>query len=180
MRPIPMHFSRCGANLEAARVRWQLGQTHSYCFLTDRGWPNMSRPGLLTISTQRHFHCYVYITNHLLIIIHLWTTAKMWPSPKNIRMNDSMRKNAEQNTKSMQHTHSSLVNFRFRQNWEKQTATEYYCTSAMTDPQETTFLFQCLPIALQWLQPNRKTCSQFLSWHHHQSRHVLLLFCSIF
>jgi len=53
IRPIPMHFSRCGANLDAASVRWQLGQTHSYCFFIDRGCPNMSRPGLLTISAQQ-------------------------------------------------------------------------------------------------------------------------------
>lgn len=28
-RPMPMHFSRWGANREAAMFRWQLGQMHS-------------------------------------------------------------------------------------------------------------------------------------------------------
>ena len=29
LRPMPIHFSRCGANRDAAKLRWQLGQTHS-------------------------------------------------------------------------------------------------------------------------------------------------------
>ena len=47
--PMPMHFSRWGANLEAARFRWQFGQMHSGCFFSaggpedvEMGWPNTS------------------------------------------------------------------------------------------------------------------------------------------
>lgn len=32
-RPMPMHFSKCGAKRDAAMLRWQLGQTHSAGFL---------------------------------------------------------------------------------------------------------------------------------------------------
>ena len=46
---MPMHFSRWGANLEAARFRWQFGQMHSGCFFSaggpedvEMGWPNTS------------------------------------------------------------------------------------------------------------------------------------------
>jgi len=45
--PMPMHFSRCGAKRAAARLRWQLGHTQSYCFLVDSTRPNTSRPRTL-------------------------------------------------------------------------------------------------------------------------------------
>jgi len=64
VRPIPMHFSRCGANLDAARVRWQFGHTHSYCFFIIGGWPNMSRPGVLMISTITAHECTVILDEH--------------------------------------------------------------------------------------------------------------------
>lgn len=32
-RPMPMHFSKCGAKRDAAMLRWQFGQTHSAGFL---------------------------------------------------------------------------------------------------------------------------------------------------
>ena len=47
LRPMPMHFSRCGAKREAARWRWQLGHTHSKFFLVG-AWPSTSTPGLST------------------------------------------------------------------------------------------------------------------------------------
>jgi len=50
--PMPRHFSRCGAKRAAARLRWQLGQTQSYCFLVDNTQPNTSRPRTFTISTH--------------------------------------------------------------------------------------------------------------------------------
>jgi len=50
LAPMPRHFSRCGANRAAARLRWQLGQIQSYCFLVDKTWPNTSRPLTFTIS----------------------------------------------------------------------------------------------------------------------------------
>jgi len=53
LAPIPIHFSRCGAKRAAARLRWQLGQTHSYCFLVDSTWPNTSRPRTFTISVPK-------------------------------------------------------------------------------------------------------------------------------
>ncbi len=47
--PMPMHFSRWGANLEAAKFRWQFGQTHSGCFfnagtpdVVEIAWPKTS------------------------------------------------------------------------------------------------------------------------------------------
>ena len=44
-RPIPIHFSKWGANREAAKFLEQLGQTHSCCFFTGT-WPKMSSPFL--------------------------------------------------------------------------------------------------------------------------------------
>jgi hypothetical protein len=56
-----MHFSRCGANRDAARLRWQFGQTHSGCFFRAGGpddveigcpktsvWPLRSEDSLLS------------------------------------------------------------------------------------------------------------------------------------
>lgn len=51
-RPIPRHFSRCGAKREAAMLRLQLGQTHSLFFHWLNTWPNTSSPGWSTISEK--------------------------------------------------------------------------------------------------------------------------------
>jgi len=50
LRPIPRHFSRCGAKREAAMLRLQLGHTHSLFFHWLYTWPNTSNPGWSTIS----------------------------------------------------------------------------------------------------------------------------------
>lgn len=52
-RPIPRHFSRCGAKREAAILRLQLGQTHSLLFHWLKTCPKMSNPGWSTISGDR-------------------------------------------------------------------------------------------------------------------------------
>lgn len=52
LRPIPRHFSRCGAKREAAMLRLQLGHTHSLFFHWLYTWPNTSNPGWSTISTN--------------------------------------------------------------------------------------------------------------------------------
>ena len=51
--PIPMHFSRCGANLEAAKFREQFGHTHSTCLALIGTWPKMSNPLSITISVKK-------------------------------------------------------------------------------------------------------------------------------
>lgn len=50
LRPIPRHFSRCGAKREAAMLLLQLGHTHSLFFHWLYTWPNTSTPGWSTIS----------------------------------------------------------------------------------------------------------------------------------
>lgn len=50
--PMPKHFSRCGANLEAAKFLWQFGHTHSNCFFIGT-CPNTSNPGSATISKNK-------------------------------------------------------------------------------------------------------------------------------
>lgn len=47
--PIPIHFSRWGANLDAAKFLLQFGHTHSSCFLAGR-FPNTSTPRRSTIA----------------------------------------------------------------------------------------------------------------------------------
>ena len=53
VRPMPMHFSRCGANLDAAKFREQFGHTHSTCLALMGTWPNMSSPLSITISVMK-------------------------------------------------------------------------------------------------------------------------------
>lgn len=50
LRPMPRHFSRCGAKRDAAMLRLQLGQTHSLLFHWLKTCPKMSNPGWSTIS----------------------------------------------------------------------------------------------------------------------------------
>lgn len=50
LRPIPRHFSRCGAKRDAAMLLLQLGHTHSLFFHWLYTWPNTSSPGWSTIS----------------------------------------------------------------------------------------------------------------------------------
>lgn len=52
LRPMPRHFSRWGANREAAMLRLQLGHTHSLFFHWLYTWPKMSTPGWSTISVK--------------------------------------------------------------------------------------------------------------------------------
>lgn len=52
LRPIPRHFSRCGAKRDAAMLRLQLGHTHSLFFHWLYTCPKMSTPGWSTISTK--------------------------------------------------------------------------------------------------------------------------------
>lgn len=56
LRPIPRHFSRCGAKREAAMLRLQLGHTHSLFFHWLYTWPNTSNPGWSTISGDLKQH----------------------------------------------------------------------------------------------------------------------------
>lgn len=53
LRPMPRHFSRCGAKRDAAISRLQLGHSHSLFFHWLYTWPNMSKPGWSTISGCR-------------------------------------------------------------------------------------------------------------------------------
>lgn len=50
--PIPMHFSRCGANRLDAMNLWQLGHAQSNAFFIG-GWPNTSNPGSWTMAIKR-------------------------------------------------------------------------------------------------------------------------------
>lgn len=50
LRPIPRHFSKCGAKREAAISLLQFGHSHSLFFHWLYTWPNMSTPGWSTIS----------------------------------------------------------------------------------------------------------------------------------
>lgn len=52
LRPIPRHFSKCGAKREAAMLRLQLGHTHSLFFHWLYTWPKTSNPGWSTISEK--------------------------------------------------------------------------------------------------------------------------------
>ncbi len=47
--PIPIHFSRWGANLEAANVRLHFGHSHSKLYFLVNAFPNISTPGVSTI-----------------------------------------------------------------------------------------------------------------------------------
>lgn len=48
--PMPMHFSKCGANLEATTSWWQLLQRNDSLALLSSFCPYTSNPGLFTIA----------------------------------------------------------------------------------------------------------------------------------
>ena len=55
LRPMPRHFSRCGANLAVPKTRLHFGQVHSTNFLTSWGvLPNISNDLSCTISVRVH------------------------------------------------------------------------------------------------------------------------------
>ena len=56
LRPIPRHFSKCGAKREAAMLRLQLGHTHSLFFHWLYTCPNTSTPGWSTISGKVFYY----------------------------------------------------------------------------------------------------------------------------
>lgn len=70
LRPIPRHFSRCGAKRDAAMLRLQLGHTHSLFFHWLYTWPNTSSPGWSTISGE-----FNAINKELVFITQLHRTA---------------------------------------------------------------------------------------------------------
>lgn len=79
--PIPMHFSRWGANLDAARLRLQFGHIHSSCFLAGK-FPNTSTPGLSTIAVKKWIMimtCYLGLHHtHNIMVYMKKSVAGLW------------------------------------------------------------------------------------------------------
>lgn len=72
LRPIPRHFSRCGAKREAAMLLLQLGHTHSLFFHWLYTWPNTSTPGWSTISGNGTEIVTVVYKKDLCALIYSW------------------------------------------------------------------------------------------------------------
>lgn len=81
LRPIPRHFSRCGAKREAAMLRLQLGHTHSLFFHWLYTWPNTSSPGWSTISGNVKQALSV-ACRRLFALMQFWHSLSLIPKQK--------------------------------------------------------------------------------------------------